>query len=202
MNKKEERVFTLLTEDGELCYSGGQLLWKAIQTPDFREEAWQNIRTFRRGREEKKCHVRGLLEHAWSGESLAAAKLLAEAVEKILTLEESLGGLLAAGNGKAPEAAVTSMELVLLGLEELKKIFGYSRTLREDYMKAEARHQKLSNYEERNSHVILSGLKVLYGENNPMQALFWKDGLGKTGEILEASLEAASLFQQLTEDHL
>lgn len=202
MNKKEEKFFNLLIEDGERCRSGGEILWGAVQDPVHREEAWQTIRNLYWRREEEKCQVRYCLERAWEGEQRISAWLLIETMERILRGEEILGRLLAAEEGEIPEEMKTSMELAALGLEELKKIFGYSRTLQQNYMKAEARHQKLVNYEERGNLAVLSGMKALYAGGDAMRAVFWKDGLECSGELLHNILEAASLFQQLTEEHV
>ena len=202
MNKKEEKFFSLLMEDGDLCHTGGQVLGAALQNPEIREDAFQKAKGIWRTRREQKSHIRGQLEKLWSGEQRITAGLLIETTENILLLEESFGRLLALGEGQPPEAMETSMELVLLGLEELKKIFAYSRTLQENYMKAEARHQKIANYEARNSAVVLQGLKRIYMGDQMMPNVFWKDGFEITNEILEETLEAASLFQQLMEDHL
>ena len=82
--------------------------------------------------------------------------------------------------------------------EELEKIFGYAPQLEENYMKAEARCQRIRNYEKRGEACLREGMKALFTPGvDPAALILWKEGYERAGALLEKERETADLFQHV-----
>lgn len=202
MNKKELAYFEGLVEDGQHCFEAVRILYEAYHKETEAGDAWTYAekwhRTFRETFGERQAEA----EHAFEGGQRAEAKLLGETLDDIFIEVEGLCQILLAVPGNPPEGMDIEMEIAYQSMTELTRIFSYSQTLSEDYVKAEARTRKLENYKVRSHECLMQGFQSLLHEDNAAEVVFWKDSLERLERITARIAEAAGMYQRLTECYI
>lgn len=202
MNGKEEKFFGALAEAGTLLGKMGDTLLTAADgklSPEDMTGAVRSVHDDWR-RAVPSLHEKLFRAFGEKAESEAARMLLAE-TESLLRSAEKLSEILTAAGLAKEEESRMILTLAAYAFRELSRIMGYSVTIRNDYMKAEARTQKLISYETRGREMLAGSIARLSEESGGMAAV--KLRIYEIAEdILSGAAESSLYFQKLTEAFL
>lgn len=101
-------------------------------------------------------------------------RLLVEKAESLIAEADEVALLLLLYESSKDQRMAMLAELVQHALQELERMAGYSSTLEENYMKAEARAQKILNYEIRGTNCYREALRQLMEETMSPASLVWQ----------------------------
>lgn len=202
MNGKEERFFENLCAGMNQCRDAGGLLRQVMTGEQTAEADYEEICRLEKEYRKQLPILHEKLEKAFSDRQRreAARQLtgnLAEMMREIQKITQNLY----IGYSEAPEAINIMAELAACALLELSRMTAYSRTIRTDYMKVEARAQRVRNYEERGSRCFCEGMRALLAqESRPVYVMEWKEMYERTEKILDLAEESAEFFQKLMQE--
>lgn len=204
MNGKEEKFFTALAEAGRLLASaGGALLASADGKMDaggVLGDIHEARGSWRRGMPvlaEKQQRAFGDAPEA------EAARLLLSEMDALLRRTEKFAAFLFAAGLEKEEESRRLETVIAYALRELSRILAYSLTIREDYMKAEARAQKLLSFEERGERDLAEGIRrIAAGGIDAGRAAVMLRLFELTSDILSGAAAGSADFQKLTESYI
>lgn len=99
--------------------------------------------------------------------------------------------------GEAPEELKLSARLISSSLEELKKTMDYTEDISRNYMKMEARCNRIYTYEERGDECFRSCMRKLFGGEDTKYLIYWKMIFEDLEEAQDAVAGMVPLLQKL-----
>lgn len=204
MSTKEEKFLESLRDYIKYCGRAGEILDSIMSEKVSSEEGFSALRNIKR---ESRTLQTQLIERLYK--AFKTPPLANEARGLVVRLDLLINGSKDVANTlsifdkeeKKPEGIVLMAKLNKHAVIELVKIINYTVDVTANYMKMEARCQKIYSMEERGDDTYRETLSDLFYKNNDvMYALRWKEILVDLESILDACAGIVPRFQRLISD--
>ncbi len=185
---KEDKFLETLRSFMEHVTLAGNVSGKVVRGELDTLSGLQQVTQLKRECRKQKSVLAERMYKAYKGQAAFgdAQELMRKAYEAVNQMKYLLQLLDTVQVGEAPQELKSLAELVEVASVEMKKIMDYTRDVKSNAMKIEARCQRIYSYEERGDACVKECLQYLYGQNtNPMYLLYWKDVLLALEEILD-----------------
>lgn len=203
MNGKEEKFFGALAEAGTLLAKAGEALLASADGKLAPGEAAETIRGARGSWRQAQPALAEKMQRAFAAAPEAeAARLLLAETDALLRRTEKFAAFLFAAEFEKEEEGRRLETLIAYALRELSRILSYSLSIRADYMKAEARAQKLLAFEERGEEDLAAGIRRAAGGDDAGRTAVILRLYELTSDILSGAAAGSADFQKLTESYI
>ena len=204
MSTKEEKFLESLRDYIKYCGRAGEILDSIMSEKVSSEEGFSALRNIKREGRTLQTQLIERLYKAFKTPSLAnEAKGLVVRLDLLINGSKDVANTLSIFDKgeKKPEGIVLMAKLNKHAVIELVKIINYTVDVTANYMKMEARCQKIYSMEERGDDTYRETLSDLFYKNNDvMYALRWKEILVDLESILDACAGIVPRFQRLISD--
>lgn len=162
MNGKEIRFLEAFEEQAQRADEAGRLLREMTDGDAAAAEGWQTIRELALRAQAARPALYEKMARAFRERpGIETARRLVQTADALMEeAEEAAARLALYGTGDAEGLRVMA-ELVQHALHELARMASYGETLADDYLKAEARAQRIRNYEARGADCFLASFQPL-----------------------------------------
>lgn len=201
MKPKEEKIFELLRQHTDLCAEAGHVCFRALSGEISSEEGYKQIQMLKKEERTAVLRVREKTYKTFHNPAEREdVRILADKLDfAINKMKEVMNCLCMYLAEKPPRGIETLMELADSALTEIKKMADYTVDIKENYLKMEARCQKILSYEERGDLCYREEMSRFFRENkDPLYIIRWKDIMTGIEEILDASAGIVPVFQKIS----
>lgn len=170
MNGKEIRFLEAFEEQARRAEEAGRILRQVTEGEAAAGEGWTQIRELA-SRTQAACPVlyEKMVRAFRERPEIETARRLLLAAETLMREAEELAARLALYGPAETDGLRVMAELVQHALHELARMAAYGRTLPDDYLKAEARAQRIRNYEARGAECFLASLRPMTAADDRLQ---------------------------------
>lgn len=162
MNGKELRFLEAFEEQARRADEAGRVLRQMAEGTADVGGGWAQIRELASRAQAARPALYEKMGRAFRERpAIETARRLLQAAETLMEEAEELAARFALYGPAEADGLRVMAELVQHALHELARMAAYSRTLADDYLKAEARAQRIRNYEARGADSFLASLRPL-----------------------------------------
>ena len=197
---KEDKFFEALREFAGYAEKAGRLMLEAVEGKKDTEAAYHDVSSLKRDCCVSYGKLTEKMYKAYKDPSdLDVVRGITGRIYKTVGILKDLLSHMELGEvGNPPEEYRLMARLSAEALDEMKKTLDYTVDVGSNYMKMEARCQRIYTFEERGDECCRSAMRKLYNdEAHAVRLIYWKEIFDNLEEVLDASAGMVPLLQKL-----
>lgn len=198
MSGKEEKFWEKFCESLVRLRNSGEMLQQLVHGTVAEQDGQNEIHKLVLAERSARPLLYERMYRAFHGKAESeTVRLLVEKAESLIAEADEVALLPLLYEASEDQRMAMLAELVQHALQELERMAGYSSTLEENYMKAEARAQKILNYEIRGTNCYREALRQLIEETMSPASLVWqKEIYERLRHMLVVAADCAVLYRE------
>lgn len=197
LKPKEEKFFALLEKHAALCAQAGEVLYDCFQGKVPGEEGLETVRDLKK---------EGLAIRVKTMERLQKTFItpidrediqnLIELLDAILDeMKEIMDKMVMYHPGQPAARAIAMAQIIAQCTQEIKKSVAYMRNLKDNYLKIEARSEKVNNLESQGDVHYHEEMALLFTEcTDPIHIIKWKEILSSMENVIDGCEDLVKAF--------
>lgn len=205
MKAREEKFFELLRQHTGICAEAGHVCFCTLSGEISGEEGCRQIQALKKDERLTALRIREKLYKTFHNPAEREdVRILADKLDFVVNkMKEVVNCLYMYLAEKPPKGIETLMELAERALTEIKKMTEYTIDIKGNYLKMEARCQKILAYEERGDSCYREEMSRFFRDNqDPLYVIRWKDIMTGIEEVLDACAGIVPVFQKISTKYI
>ncbi len=200
LKPKEEKFFALLEKHAVLCANAGAVLHDCFEGKITGEEGLEQVRALKKDGAKIRANTMEKLQKTFitpiDREDIQA---VIEQLDSILDqIKEIMDKMSMYHPGTPTPGAIAMAQIVAKCTQEIRKSVSYMRNLKENYLKIEARSEKVNNLESQGDVYYHEEMARLFTEcTDPIHIIKWKEIFFAIEEVVDDCEILVRTFQRV-----
>lgn len=200
LKPKEEKFFALLEKHAALCAQAGDVLHDCFQGAVSAQEGLDTVRTLKKEGWAIRVKTMERLQKTFiTPIDREDIQMLIELLDAILDeMKEIMDKMVMYRPGQPTAGAVAMAKIIAQCTQEIKKSVSYMRDLKDNYLKIEARSEKVNNLESQADVHYHEEMARLFTEcTDPIHIIKWKEILSSMEDVADGCEDLVKTFQRV-----
>ena len=200
LKPKEEKFFALLEKHAALCAVAGAVLYDCFEGKVTAQEGLEQVRALKKDGAKIRANTMEKLQKTFitpiDREDIQA---VIEQLDSILDqIKEIMDKMSMYHPGNPTPGAIAMAQIVAKCTQEIRKSVSYMRNLKENYLKIEARREKVNNLESQGDVYYHEEMAKLFTDcTDPIHIIKWKEIFLAIEEVVDDCEVLVRTFQRV-----
>jgi uncharacterized protein len=188
LKPKEEKFFSLLEQHAQLCYEAANLLNQAMNGDIEKNDALEQISVLEGKANELVMETMKRLQKTFITpmDREDIQQLIDQLDHAIDAIKEIMDKMCIYQVGDATEGAKQLASIAAKSIKETRKNIAYMKNLKKDYLKVEARSNKILALEQEGDNLYHSEMAKLFTDcKDPIEIIKWKEILQSVEDVID-----------------
>ncbi|MGE1062958.1 DUF47 family protein [Megasphaera paucivorans] len=200
LKPKEEKFFSLLEQHAQLCYEAANLLKQAMDGDVEKNEALEQISVLEGKANELVMETMKRLQKTFITpmDREDIQQLIDQLDHAIDAIKEIMDKMCIYQVGDATEGAKQLASIAAKSIKETRKNIAYMKNLKKDYLKVEARSNKILALEQEGDDLYHSEMAKLFTDcKDPIEIIKWKEILQSVEDVIDDCEDLVITFRRV-----
>ncbi|MCI1821650.1 MAG: DUF47 family protein [Megasphaera sp.] len=200
LKPKEEKFFSLLEQHAQFCYEAANLLKQAMDGDIEKNEALGQISVLEGKANELVMETMKRLQKTFITpmDREDIQQLIDQLDHAIDAIKEIMDKMCIYQVGEATEGAKQLASIAAKSIKETRKNIAYMKNLKKDYLKVEARSNKILALEQEGDDLYHSEMAKLFTDcKDPIEIIKWKEILQSVEDVIDDCEDLVITFRRV-----